>query len=293
MGLLSGKHNGDPWREAATAPAFHPLFRHVTPGRMPVGCLVLCLLFLWAAQPVGSNHGPSRCMQFNNTKTVHHPEVADHPSDLADIVIATEADFGEHNYIRDGVLGGFDIELTKAVCAQIGKTCSIVTVPWQSIWPSEYARFGYPENDVLYPGEGHHDRWFHCSVGTYNTVHRQQSIAFTHPYTSMNHDTIGFIVPDGAASRFPANAVGQTVGLLEGWAATSYFEMYRTVYSPQKVLQYGLQTSLWGALTAGTVDAGDIAPPPPPCACECKCLDTIGARERRCALSLPLNGAGA
>ena len=42
------------------------------------------------------------------------------------------------NYIKDGVLGGFDIELTQAVCAAVNKTCAIVTVPWQSVCGMEW-----------------------------------------------------------------------------------------------------------------------------------------------------------
>ena len=68
-----------------------------------------------------------------NAKTGAHPKVADHPTTRADIVIGTEADWGVHNNIENGELVGFDIELTKAVCKAAGKTCAIVTVPWQSV----------------------------------------------------------------------------------------------------------------------------------------------------------------
>ena len=65
---------------------------------------------------------------YANVKTVAAPEVANHPATQADIVFGTEASNGDHAYMRDGVLGGFDIELTNAVCKLAGKTCAIVTV---------------------------------------------------------------------------------------------------------------------------------------------------------------------
>ena len=54
---------------------------------------------------------------FANAKTKANPELADHPTTRADIVIATEANWGDQNYVRNGVVGGFDVELAREVCA--------------------------------------------------------------------------------------------------------------------------------------------------------------------------------
>ena len=166
---------------------------------------------------------------YTNAKTFSAPEIADHPMQRADIVIGTEADYSDHNYVRNGVLGGFDIELTKAVCAQMGKTCAIVTVPWQSVWTSDHSRFGWPNNRKNYPGEGHHNCWFHCVVGTVNIIARQQFIAFTHPYTNRTLYVAGFVVADAEAATFPHDAVGKSVGVLTATASASYFgcQVYR------------------------------------------------------------------
>ena len=98
---------------------------------------------------------------------------ADHPTTRADIVIATEAAWRPFNYIEDGELKGFDIELTKAVCKAAGKICAIVTVPWQSVWPEGYPEFGWDTNPKMYPGIGTNSGWFHCTSGTINTLRRQ------------------------------------------------------------------------------------------------------------------------
>ena len=52
---------------------------------------------------------------FSNVKTTASPEIADHPTSRADIVLATEADWLTYNRINDAVLSGFDIELTAQV----------------------------------------------------------------------------------------------------------------------------------------------------------------------------------
>ena len=129
---------------------------------------------------------------YRNVKTPDNPQIMDHPETRAEIVIATEADYAEHNYIRDGVLAGFDIELTKAVCALSGKTCAVVTVPWRSVWAADYSQFGYERNCETFAGEGHHDRWFHCSVGTVSIGARHPAISFSDPYTDPAPHQVSF-----------------------------------------------------------------------------------------------------
>ena len=112
---------------------------------------------------------------------------------------------------------------TSQVCALAGKTCAIVPAPWQSVWPREYSRFGWPVNTMTYPGEGHQARWFHCVVGTWHTVSRQQSIAFSDPYTDQNVPDAGFVVGAAQAATFAADAAGSTVGILTGSTAAYHF----------------------------------------------------------------------
>ena len=173
-----------------------------------------------------------------------------------DIIIGTEADFADHNYIRDGIVGGFDIEITAAVCAHIAKRCAIITVPWQSVWPSNYSSFGWQGNPLHYPGEGYHNRWFHCSVGTFNLVERQQSIAFTHPYTDSALVQVGFVVRDSGGPSFPTDADGKTVGVVAGWAASTHLvSPRRAPLFRGRVREYAVQSALWAALVSGELDA--------------------------------------
>ena len=194
---------------------------------------------------------------FANIKTTQHPEIADHPMQRADVVFGTEADWGDYGDIRHGVLEGFGIELTKMLCAQLGKACAIVTVPSETMWASDYTRLGWPGNPLSYAGEGHHDRWFHCSMNAFNIIARQQSITFTHPYTDKFQDMAGFVVPDSAVQTFPTDAGDNIVGMIRGWATTTYFlsQLGIFVFNPASITQYTVQKETWAALTSGFLNA--------------------------------------
>ena len=174
----------------------------------------------------------------------------------ADIVIGTEADFGDHNYIKNGILGGFDIELTKAVCKHAGKTCAIVTVPWESVWPRFYPEFGWPDNTKGYPGLGINNAWFDCTCGTRNTILRQQSTAFTDPYTDKTLEDAGFVTRKEAPIG-PA-AAGKKVGLLAANPATTFFRAHLGAaeqFNPSKLVEKNHPRDLWELLEEGKVDA--------------------------------------
>ena len=201
----------------------------------------------------------TRRSKWSNAKIGENLQVADHPTTRADIVIGTEADWGEYNYIDNGVLGGFDIELTKAVCKHAGKVCAIVTVPWQSVWAAKYAELGWPKgNPKIYPGIGTNNAWFHCTSGTRNTVGRQQSTAFTDPYTDKTRDHAGFVVRKDAV--IGARAAGKRVAILEGQAYTDFFRANSGAsstkkFNPSELKVEGYMRDVWALLEAGKVDA--------------------------------------
>ena len=191
---------------------------------------------------------------FSNVKTAANPEIADHPSRRADIVIGCEADWGDHNWVRHGVAGGFDYELTYKACEHANKACAIVGVPWQAVWPSDYARFGWPVNEKLYPGEGHLRRWFHCSTGTMNIIARQQSTAFSNPMIDPAQATAGFVVADANAASVRTNAAGKVVGVVSGYAASLFFMATFDMNALAAAVVYENADSTFAALEAGSVD---------------------------------------
>ena len=176
------------------------------------------------------------------------------------IMIGTEADWGAYNGISDkGELVGFDIALTKAVCKHAGKTCAIVTVPWQSVWPSSFPQLGWKDgNPKTYPGIGSDNAWFHCSVGTRNTLRRQQSTAFTDSYTDKTTDYAGFVAKDG--SDLKADGTGLRVGILESQAYTDFFRQNsgdgkQFNVPTSSLLVKDTMQEVWALLEAGTIDA--------------------------------------
>ena len=182
----------------------------------------------------------------------------DHPTTRADIVIGTEADWGEYNNIKNNVLGGFDIELTKEVCKAAGKTCAIVTVPWQAVWPNHFRDLGWENNPKTYPGIGTDNTWFHCSSGTRNTLARRQSTAFTDSYTDKTKDYAGFVVLKG--SDIEASGVGTKVAILESQAYTSFFRQNNNGEGTSQFKVLGMNAmfrntmeDVWGLLTEGAV----------------------------------------
>ena len=120
---------------------------------------------------------------------------SEHLHHRAEIVLMTEADWGNHNKIaKNGSLVGFDIDFSREVCKAANVKCSIITAPWQSVWPKSWPEFGMKNNKGNYPGWGIDSKWFHCSMGTRNTIDRQQSTAFTYSYTDLSFDKTVFVV---------------------------------------------------------------------------------------------------
>jgi hypothetical protein len=85
-------------------------------------------------------------------------------------------------------LVGFHIDLISAVCAAAGIACAVMTAPWQSAWPANYAQFGVVNDsnyrEYGYPGEGFQAKWYDCAAGVDASVLAQQSLLFTHTYTN-------------------------------------------------------------------------------------------------------------
>ncbi len=92
------------------------------------------------------------------------------------IKIATEGGYAPFNYKNaDGSLGGFDVDVAKAVCAEMKADCEIVAQDWDGIIPGLVAK----KYDVIVAG---------MSV----TPERQGQVDFTNPYFK---NTLVWLVP--------------------------------------------------------------------------------------------------
>jgi len=129
-------------------------------------------------------------------------------------------------------------------------------VPWQSVWPRNFTQFNEKNNARAYPGQGSNLKWFHCTSGTRNTIARQQSTAFTNPYSDPAKDTTGFVVPDANKGTFPTNGKGKKVGVLSAQAFTEPFlARAAATWGISKVEKRDTAAAVWALLKAKTVDA--------------------------------------
>jgi polar amino acid transport system substrate-binding protein len=69
-------------------------------------------------------HGPSFAQE---------PQTGDQPRRVV-VRFLTEGDFPPFNYLDDdGVLGGFNVDLARALCSEIGAACDIRVRPWDEL----------------------------------------------------------------------------------------------------------------------------------------------------------------
>jgi len=93
--------------------------------------------------------------------------------------IGTEGAYAPFNYTNaDGSLGGFDIEIANALCADMGVTCEIVAQDWDGIIPSLKA--------------GKYDA---IVAAMSITPERAEQVSFTDPYFS---NTLVFLAKEGS-----------------------------------------------------------------------------------------------
>ena len=137
-----------------------------------------------------------------------------------------------------------------------------------AVWPAGYPEFGWATNPKMYPGKGYHGRWFHCAAGTLHDSARQQSIAFTHPYTPPLGHTAGFVSSPAAQELIrTGDFEALRIGAAGGTAPTRYLQQkagegQHSLLPPlalpipnpkEQVVVYASPAEAWQALANGTV----------------------------------------
>ncbi|SFX66157.1 ABC transporter substrate-binding protein [Marinospirillum alkaliphilum] len=156
-------------------------------------------------------------------------------SALADrIRIATEGAYAPFNYIDNtGALQGFDVDIAKALCAQMKAECDIVAQDWDGIIPGLRAR-----------------RYDAIIASMSITPERQRVVAFTDPYYS---NVLAFIGPKGTEMKTDAASLrGKTLGAQRATIAGQYLQdnLGRNV----TVRLYDTQDNAYLDLAAGRLD---------------------------------------
>lgn len=156
--------------------------------------------------------------------------------------IASEGYYAPFNYIDgDGNLAGFDIDIAKALCAEMEVTCEFIQNDW----------------DALIPGLI--DNQYDAIVASMSvTPEREKLVAFTLPYYS---NMLTFIGKSGAETDVsPSGLSGKTVGVQRSTVSSDYLTSeYGDVVSIQL---FDTQDGALAALVSGEVDLvlGDNLP---------------------------------
>ncbi|MFK7866784.1 MAG: lysine/arginine/ornithine ABC transporter substrate-binding protein [Alphaproteobacteria bacterium] len=148
--------------------------------------------------------------------------------------IGTEGAFPPFNFVdKDGNVGGFDVDIAKALCAEMKRECEFVVQDWDGMIPALQSK----KFDALVAS---------MSI----TEDRMRVIDFTRPYYA---DQSRFVAKMGAfADDKPATLGGKRIGVQRATINQDYLEKY---YSDVTIMPYGSQEEANLDLVAGRVDA--------------------------------------
>ena len=149
--------------------------------------------------------------------------------------IATEGAYAPFNYINaDGSLGGFDIEIANAICADMQVTCEIMAQDWDGIIPGLKAG----KYDAIVAA---------MSV----TPERAQQVAFTDPYFS---NTLVFLAKKDS-SFDPAKVTDINAHSIAAQRSTISSQWLENTYPKADMKLYDTLSNAFLDLGAGRVDA--------------------------------------
>lgn len=151
------------------------------------------------------------------------------------IRIATEGAYAPFNMTNEqGELIGFDVEIAKALCAQMQADCEIVAQDWDGIIPGLMGR----KYDAIVAS---------MSI----TEERLRVVDFTNPYYS---NVLAFVGPEGKElDTSEAGLKGLTVGAQRATVAGQYLE--DNLADVVSVKLYDTQDNAYLDLAAGRLDA--------------------------------------
>lgn len=156
-------------------------------------------------------------------------------ADWAKIRIGTEGAYKPFNYIdSNGELQGFDIEIAKALCAEMKSECSFVAQDWDGIIPALLAK----KYDVIIAS---------MSI----TEERMKKVDFTEKYYNT---PAKFVAKKGSgmSDTSPAGMKGKTIGAQSSTTHSTYLE---DNYKDSTVKLYATQDEANADLAAGRLDA--------------------------------------
>lgn len=158
------------------------------------------------------------------------------------IRIGTEGAYPPFNYFTaDGQLAGFDIDIGKAICADMKVECEFVAQDWDGIIPALLAN----KYDVIL-------------ASMFITDARKEQVAFTQPYQA---SAMTFVVDkfSGIKDTSPEGMEGKVIG---AQSSTTQADYLTSLYPNSDIRLYPTQDAANLDMASGRIDAmvGDIMP---------------------------------
>ena len=147
--------------------------------------------------------------------------------------IATTGDYPPFNVVDDaGKFAGFDVDIARALCTELGVECEVVLEEWERLIPELRA--------------GSFDA---IAASMSITEKRRRLVSFTDRYYS---NVVRFVAREGSGFD-AADAVGKTIGAARATIASDWLET--NLGGTATIELYAGQEELYGDLVAGRLDA--------------------------------------
>ena len=187
---------------------------------------------------VGCSNGQDKGAESTNSDANNTAETTEKKADATEdnvLRIGTEGAYAPFNYTNaDGTLGGFDIEIANAICADMQVTCEIMAQDWDGIIPGLKAG----KYDAIVAA---------MSV----TPERAQQVAFTDPYFS---NALVFLAKKD--SRFdPSNSSDIDSHSIAAQRSTISSQWLEKAYPKVDMKLYDTLSNAFLDLGSGRVDA--------------------------------------
>lgn len=178
----------------------------------------------------------SGCSQSQDGTDEKVTESAENISSTGKVLrIGTEGAYAPFNYTNaDGTLGGFDVDIANALCADMKVTCEITAQDWDGIIPGLKAG----KYDAIVAA---------MSV----TPERSQQVAFTDPYFS---NTLVFLA-EANSSFDPSNDSDINAHSIAAQRATISSQWFEKAYPKADMKLYDTLSNAFLDLGSGRVDA--------------------------------------
>ncbi|MGP5271934.1 ABC transporter substrate-binding protein [Psychrobacter faecalis] len=188
----------------------------------------------------GCSNGQNETNESVSSDTTKTSEAADNNSAASDddnnvLRIGTEGAYAPFNYTNaDGTLGGFDVEIANAICADLQMTCEIIAQDWDGIIPGLKAG----KYDAIVAA---------MSV----TPERAKQVAFTDPYFS---NALVFLAKKDS-SFDPANSSDIDAHSIAAQRSTISSQWLENAYPKADMKLYDTLSNAFLDLGSGRVDA--------------------------------------